>query len=234
MEFFAFHIILKRIRMASVLLYTKEQKTEKKQTIRILDAGAGSGILSCAFLERLGRIAFIKKIELTCYENDSNILGLLKENLKVCQSESKKDIPIRLIAENYITSQYFPRSWTSGAYFKRFRQYLLTEGRLEHIHLFVIKNKVFEKEDALQETMIVKVKKTNETPQEVTVTSSQSNNDFASLASLAAPYGIVASGKDLYVYLVTNKERNFCVRADTSIPANMIGYRVKNEDRADC
>lgn len=30
-----------------------------------------------------------------------------------------------------------PRSWTSGAYFKKFRQKFLNEGVLEHIHLFV-------------------------------------------------------------------------------------------------
>ena len=47
-----------------------------------------------------------------------------------------------------------PRSWTSGAYFKRFRKYFLTEGKLEHIHLFVSRNKVFDKESVLQETII--------------------------------------------------------------------------------
>ena len=46
-----------------------------------------------------------------------------------------------------------PRSWTSGAYFKRFREYFLTEGKLEHIHLFVSRNKVFDKESVLQETI---------------------------------------------------------------------------------
>lgn len=30
-----------------------------------------------------------------------------------------------------------PRSWTSGAYFKRFRQKFLSEGAILHIHLFV-------------------------------------------------------------------------------------------------
>lgn len=49
---------------------------EGKSKISILDAGAGSGILSCAFLERLEQIAFVQTIELTCYENDANILGL--------------------------------------------------------------------------------------------------------------------------------------------------------------
>lgn len=45
-----------------------------------------------------------------------------------------------------------PRSWTSGAYFKRFREYFLTAGKLEHIHLFVSRSKVFDKESVLQET----------------------------------------------------------------------------------
>ena len=46
-----------------------------------------------------------------------------------------------------------PRSWTSGAYFKRFRQKFLSEGTLQHIHLFVSRDKVFDKESVLQETM---------------------------------------------------------------------------------
>ncbi len=59
-----------------------------------------------------------------------------------------------------------PRSWTSGAYFKRFRQYFLTQGKLEYIHLFVSRSKVFDKENVLQETMIIKVRKTNKSPTE--------------------------------------------------------------------
>ena len=52
-----------------------------------------------------------------------------------------------------------PRSWTSGAYFKKFRDKLLNHGIIEHLHLFVSRDKVFEKENVLQETMIVKLKK---------------------------------------------------------------------------
>ena len=54
---------------------------ENLSKVRILDAGAGSGILSCAILERLERLASVQTIELACYENDDNILGLLRENL---------------------------------------------------------------------------------------------------------------------------------------------------------
>ena len=205
---------------------------ENMSKICILDAGAGSGILACAFLERLEQMDFVQTIELTCYENDGNILELLKENLRVFQEHSQKDIQIEIITDNYITSQYLdfnhmlggnpnpkkydfvignppymkipkdapeatampevcygapnlyflfaamglynltdygemvyiiPRSWTSGAYFKHFRQYFLTKGKLKHIHLFVSRNKVFDKEDVLQETIIIKVKKTNQT-----------------------------------------------------------------------
>ncbi len=248
---------------------------DSKLKVSILDAGAGSGILSCALLERLERMVAVQTIELTCYENDDNILELLRENLYACQENSNKEIQINIITDNYITSQYLeynhlmggnpapkkydfvignppymkipkdapeamampevcygapnlyfifaamglfnlndngemvyiiPRSWTSGAYFKRFRQHFLTDGKLEHIHLFVSRNKVFDKEDVLQETMIIKVKKTNKLPEQVTITSSQSNRDFDHLTSLTVPYGLVVSGKDSYVYLVTGEK----------------------------
>ena len=248
---------------------------ENMSKICILDAGAGSGILACAFLERLEQMDFVQTIGLTCYENDGNILELLKENLRVFQEHSQKDIQIEIITDNYITSQYLdfnhmlggnpnpkkydfvignppymkipkdapeatampevcygapnlyflfaamglynltdygemvyiiPRSWTSGAYFKHFRQYFLTKGKLKHIHLFVSRNKVFDKEDVLQETIIIKVKKTDKVPEKVTITSSQSNGDFDNLTSLTVPYSLVVWGNDYYVYLVTDEK----------------------------
>ncbi len=269
-----------------------------KSKVSILDAGAGSGILSCALIERLEQMASVQTIELTCYENDDNILGLLKENMQTCQESSQKSINIQIITDNYITSQYLdfnhmiggnpnspkydvvignppymkipkdapeatampevcygapnlyfifaamglfnldaggemvyiiPRSWTSGAYFKRFRRYFLTEGKLEHIHLFVSRNKVFDKEDVLQETIIIKVKKTNQTPEKVTITSSQSNSDFDNLTSLTVPYSLVVSGDDYYVYLVTDEKEVSVLerlhRFDKTLPD--IGLKMK-------
>ena len=99
-----------------------------------------------------------------------------------------------------------PRSWTSGAYFKRFREYFLVEGKLEHIHLFVSRSKVFDNESVLQETIIVKVRKTKDMPETVTITSSQSNNDFENITSLTVPYSLVVSENDYYVYLVTDEK----------------------------
>lgn len=243
-----------------------------KKVIKILDAGAGSGILSCALIEYLGQVNSIKKIELVCYENDDNILELLRKNLE-CIKQFQDKLYYEIITDNYITSQYLdfnhmigcktnatkydmvignppymkisknapeamtmpdicygtpnlyfifaamglfnlkyngemvfiiPRSWTSGVYFKKFRQYFLTKGKLEHIHLFVSRNKVFDKEDVLQETIIIKVKKTNKIPNIINITSYQSNYDFDKITSLTVPYNLVVSNKDYYVYLVTN------------------------------
>lgn len=246
-----------------------------KNEINVLDPGAGSGILSCAFVERLSKDHIVKVINLTCYENDINVLPLLEENLSYMKSNSDIELKYTIVTDNYITSQYLdfnqlmgaksnpkkydyvignppylkipkeaaeatavpsicygapnlyfiftamslfnlkeygemvyiiPRSWTSGAYFKRFREFFLTEGSLEHIHLFVSRDKVFDKEEVLQETMIIKVVKTEVKPEKVTITSSRSSNDFNELTSITVPYNLVVSGKDKYVYLVTNDD----------------------------
>ncbi len=251
------------------------EKPMEKSYVTVLDAGAGSGILSCAFLEWAEQMDCITEIELTCYENDQNVLGLLEENLEYCRKNSKKKVTYHIRTENYITSQYLdfngmiggnpdpvkydyvignppymkisknapeatamsevcygapnlyflfasmglfnmkengemvyiiPRSWTSGAYFRRFRQYFLTFGKLEHIHLFVSRDKVFDKEEVLQETIIIKVRKTAISPAQVKITSSKSNKDFDEITSLVVPYGLVVSGEDFYVYLVTDDE----------------------------
>lgn len=253
-------------------LFVIEKDTD---ILTVLDAGAGSGILSCALVEVLQSKKVVKKISLTCYETDNNILEILRNNLEYVKNNTEIEFEYEIIAENYITSQYLdfnhmiggklepkkydivignppymkipkdapeatampevcygapnlyflfatmglfnlkpegemvyiiPRSWTSGAYFKRFREYFLTVSKLKHIHLFVSRNKVFDKEDVLQETIIIKVKKTQTQPEEVVVTSSQANNDFENLTELRAPYDVVVSGEDKYVYLVTDED----------------------------
>ena len=99
-----------------------------------------------------------------------------------------------------------PRSWTSGEYFKAFRNYFLYYGRLMQIHLFVSRDKVFSQESVLQETMIIKVKKTDVTPDKVVISSTQTNNDFGDIKSIGVPYDAVVNGDNLYVYLPTNDE----------------------------
>lgn len=99
-----------------------------------------------------------------------------------------------------------PRSWTSGAYFKQFRKRFFEEGALEHIHLFISRDKVFEKESVLQETIIIKAKKTQSKSNTITITTTQSNADFSNRTVFEAPYSTVVNGDASYVYLVTSTE----------------------------
>ena len=122
-----------------------------------------------------------------------------------------------------------PRSWTSGAYFKKFRQHFLCLGVLEHIHLFVSRDKVFENENVLQETMIIKVKKAREKPNTILVSTTQDNGNFAVRTTFHVPYKLVVSGNESYVYLVTNEEEvktlNMLSKLKNTLPS--IGLRMK-------
>lgn len=269
-----------------------------RRIISILDPGAGSGILSVALIERLQTEPGVDRIELVCYENDPNILDILKSNIVWVSDHSVKEITYQIIPDNYILSQtsdyngmfdadpdprkydlvignppymkvgkdapealampdvcygapnmYFlfasmslfnlrhdgemvyiiPRSWTSGAYFKQFRKEFLSIGALVHIHLFVSRSKVFEKESVLQETIIIKVQKTTIKPDVVTISTTQSNSDFSNITEFSAPYDTVVSGEESYVYLVTNEEEANTLKTlnklDDTLPS--IGLRMK-------
>lgn len=101
-----------------------------------------------------------------------------------------------------------PRSWTSGVYFQKFRDYLFEKGTLKQIHLFVSRNKVFEKENVLQEIIIIKMDKSGKNDS-VKITCSNSNSDFNNISSIEIPYSDIVVGPEKYVYLVTsNAELN--------------------------
>ena len=99
-----------------------------------------------------------------------------------------------------------PRSWTSGAYFKKFRQKLCTHGVLEHLHLFTSRDKVFAQDSILQETMVLKVKHTTHKPKSICISTSYSSNDFTNTKTFVAPYNTVVNSKDSYIYLITNQQ----------------------------
>lgn len=246
----------------------------KKSEIAVLDAGAGTGILTAAVVERLQNEPIIKKIHITCYETNEEVLPILKSNLDRLRENSQIPLDYEIKEENYITSQsddfnstifanrnsikydwiignppykkitkdaieatsmpsvcygapnlYFlfaamglfnldskgeqvyiiPRSWTSGAYFRSFREYFLGKGALKHIHLFVSRDKVFEKESVLQETIIIKIDKSN-VRDKIKMTCSNSNSDFENITAFEVPYDNIVFGAEKYVYLVTSPE----------------------------
>lgn len=257
-----------------------------KSNISILDAGAGTGILSTAVIDRLISEGYNGKIHLTCYETDKLVLPLLELNLKILSS--KYGIDYTIIHKNYITSQSFdsrslfpeekhefdyiignppylkiakdaeeakampsvcygspnlyflfwamgihnlkqehelvyivPRSWTSGAYFKKFRQYLFQYCVITDIHLFESRNKVFDGESVLQETLIIKIKKSNKKPEYINISSS-STSDLRDKVNFRASYDTVVA-QNQFVYLITNeteeKTLNLINRFNKTLPA---------------
>lgn len=122
-----------------------------------------------------------------------------------------------------------PRSWTSGAYFKAFREYFFSEGKLLSIHLFVSRDKVFDTENVLQETIIVKVKKQRDPLPIIEITTSHSNQDFSKKTSITAPYSSIVTMPEYYVFLVTKQEEidtlSLIRQFDETLPS--IGMKMK-------
>lgn len=241
----------------------------KKSYLNLLDAGAGTGILSAALIDYIFTSGYTGKVNLTCYETDNVVLPILEQNLQLMQE--LYGITYCIKTENYITSQIFgvgmlldedsnkydyiignppylkiskdapealsmqdvchgapnlyflfwamgiynlrpnqelvyiiPRSWTSGAYFKKFRHYLFANSVITDIHLFESRDKVFGGDAVLQETIIVKIKKTTIEPKTINITCS-STSDFSDLSSFKAPYHTVIP-RNQFVYLITDKD----------------------------
>ena len=63
-------------------------------TVTALDPGAGTGILSAALIDRLVCENRVSDIQLVCYENDSDVLPLLRENLEYLKQNSSVKIEI--------------------------------------------------------------------------------------------------------------------------------------------
>jgi adenine-specific DNA-methyltransferase len=267
-------------------------------SLRILDPGAGSGILSAAALDTVARrFPCVKEIDLACVETDPDVLPLLRANVECMKRESPMALKASVAEEDYLLGQsddfsgalmagapppkydwvignppyfklpkdapeaaamrgvchgapniYFlfaamslfnlreggemvyivPRSWTSGAYFARFRRYLLENGRITDIHVFSSR-RVFDGEDVLQETMIVKLRKTRETPDRIRITSSADSDGFGDVSEILAPYGTVVSGAERHVFLPTSQEDLDVLRKVNSLglPMPSIGLKMK-------
>ena len=240
-----------------------------KEELRLLDAGAGTGLLTTALVEHLRENGYKGVISVVCYENDLKVLPTLAENLENLKAHLNIRYEIRI--DNYLTSQNFsgtdlykgdieqydliignppylkiskdapeakampevcygapnlyflfwamgirnlkddaelvyiiPRSWTSGAYFESFRRYLFAHCVITNIHIFGSRDKVFDGESVLQETMIVKVKKTTEKPREIRMSSS-ATSDFCDIKYYKVDYNTVVAPNN-FVFLVTNEK----------------------------
>ena len=142
----------------------------------------------------------------------------------------------KLLKDNGEMVFIVPRSWTSGLYFKAFREYLLSNMRIERIHQFVSRKRVFENEDVLQETIIVKAKKTQEEPDNILISSSESIDDFTEPTILSIPYRLcVKDDNDRFVYLpISDEEADILsVMGEFEDTLTSLGFRMKTGPTVD-
>ncbi len=71
----------------------------EKETVRVLDPGAGTGILSAAIIEEICQAGGVFRIELTAYENDPRFLPMLRDNLERIRKKCRHDYGVRLAAD---------------------------------------------------------------------------------------------------------------------------------------
>jgi len=255
------------------------QKEKTRQSI--LDAGAGTGLLSIALVEHLRNEGYNGQLFVCCYETDNKVLPVLTANLD--ELAKRYNITYQIITDNFLLEEvqeerydivignppylkipkdapeaqalpevcygapnlYFlfwaksiqqlrpggelvyiiPRSWTSGAYFARFRNFLFRNCVITDIHIFDSREKVFDGESVLQETMIIKVRKTVTHPEHVSMTAS-SSSDFADLRHYEVAYNAVVAPNE-YVFLVTSAEESQVLTMLNRLPDTLQTVQMK-------
>ena len=112
---------------------------------------------------------------------------------------------LNLLKKNGQMVFIIPRSWTSGIYFKKFRKYLLKNGKINSIHLFTNRNNLFKGDSILQETVIVKVSKSQNQPELIDISSS-ADDTFNHLEKFKLPWELAISDDDnSYIFLPANQ-----------------------------
>ncbi|BBW98769.1 HsdM family class I SAM-dependent methyltransferase [Geobacillus subterraneus] len=228
----------------AVATYMANLMEHNTSTIKILDAGAGTGILAGALCERILEQSNINTVHIDLYENDENVLPVLRANMELVREVLEKNgkrFSYNIIQENFILDNsdywngrehreeeslydviisnppykkigksepesvamssvihgqpniYFlfmalsakllkqngqmifitPRSFTSGLYFKKFREYFLNTVRLTNLHLFHSREDVFDNDKVLQEAIILKAIKTTQVTDTILISASE-------------------------------------------------------------
>lgn len=87
-----------------------------------------------------------------------------------------------------------PRSFCSGFYYKNFRKWFLQNIRITRIHIFESRKDIFDKDEVLQENIILKAAK-NWRDEKVTVTTSR-NKDLKVVGKIEVDYSDIVSPKN--------------------------------------
>lgn len=241
-------------------------------TVRLLDPGAGAGVLTAAFCERLLGSDEVVDLTVDVYESEPAFLPFLEAVLESCREglEGREhSFDFNIYVRDFIlsNSRYFrktdllwgggeervlydfvisnppyyklnkdspqseavmelvsgqpniyalfmaisasmvkpggemvfisPRSFCSGLYYKKFREWFLGNVHIKNVHIFESRKGVFDRDDVLQENIILKAKKLKKVSENGNVIISISENkDFNQLRKIEVPYADLIHSKN--------------------------------------
>ena len=263
----------------SIAGFMANQLTLHDSNVSLLDPGAGAGILTAAVCERILAKKTPFQIHARLFENDTEILPVLRENMAHITrvfEKSPHSFSVEILAEDFIEANacffddqslfgaasrhpqydliianppYFklskthhqsylmrqivhgqpniymffmavsaallkeqgqmvfitPRSYCSGLYFKRFREWFLQQVRPVFFHLFESRSKTF-KQQVLQETVILKAVTQAEIPSHITISTSE-DAELEHIHEIHPAYETVVrpAGDDFMIHLPSSE-----------------------------
>jgi adenine-specific DNA-methyltransferase len=118
-----------------------------------------------------------------------------------------------------------PRSFTSGSYFKKFREYILSYLSLSQIHIFNSRREHFKNENILQETIITKFKKNSS--QKIVISSSEDSR-FFKINTLDVTQEMIVEKSRVIIGIPTSKEELTLLNQFNSAVYNFkdMGYKI--------
>src|SRR3990172_2334171 len=113
-----------------------------------------------------------------------------------------------------------PRSFCNGPYYRPFRELLLKNRAIQHIHVFEARNKAFSEDEVLQENIIIKLKKAG-IQGNVTVSESH-DSTFSDYHERALPFGQIVKDDDVehFIYIPVHAK-------DTDATSGLFSHNLK-------
>ncbi len=183
-------------------------------SLRLLDAGAGVGSLTAAFVDEMcQRERTPKTIQSTAYEIDHGLAEYLSCTLEQCRTTAGKSgvaFTAELVERDFIEPggeivAITPRSFCNGPYFKPFRKLLLETMKLRRIHVFESRQVAFKEDEVLQENIIFHAVKSDAAKNVVISSSSGPDDEFATSREIAYEQLVRPEDKDYFIHIVPDE-----------------------------
>lgn len=132
-------------------------------------------------------------------------------------------LTIKLLEKNGQAIAIIPRSFCNGPYYKPFRELILKDCSIEHIHVFESRKKAFQDDDVLQENIIIKVVK-GKKQGDVDISKSE-DHEFHDYQSKAVAFTDVVkpTDNDLFFHIPTDEKQEDNVLFALSLPELGLG-----------